>query len=214
MAAPENENQTPEAVVVVVDDDPQARRLVRALLEPLGIGVAAFASVAEFLAGYDPERPGCVVTALRLPGMGGLQLLEELRQRQATLPVIIHTEHGDVATAVRAMKLGVLDFLEKPADPQRLVEAVQRGVAMDLERRKRRRARADLDARLASLSPRERQILNHLLDGLPNKEIARRLGLSEKTVAVHRGNTLSKLGLASLVEVAHAVHSYRDGDPG
>jgi two-component system, LuxR family, response regulator FixJ len=195
---------THEPTVFVVDDDEAVRKALKLLIESAGMQVETFCSADEFLARHDLSRPGCLVLDIRMPGMSGLALQDQLIARRITVPVIMITGHGDVAMAVGAVKKGAIDFIQKPFDDQMLLDRVQQAVHLDAEQRRERARRADFDARLARLTPREREVLDLLILGKGNKEVALELGLSRKTIDIHRAHVMMKLGVDSLLEIAHA----------
>ena len=191
---------TPAAVVHVVDDDGAVRDSLRFLLDAAGFAVRTHAS-AEALLSAGPTVSGCVLTDVRMPGMDGLELLRRLHAAAITVPVVVMTGHADVPMAIRAMKAGALDFLEKPFADDALVAAVR--AALD-ESRRTAEARAQsgqASARVAGLTPRERQVFDLLVEGLPTKAIAKALGASPRTVEVHRARVMEKLGARSLPEL-------------
>lgn len=199
----------PNATVFVVDDDEAVRRSLEALVKSVGLNVEAFASAQEFLAGYDPERPGCLVLDIRMPGMSGTELQETLRQRGCILPIIIITGHGDVPIAVHAMKHGAVDFIEKPFSKQLLLDRIHEAIARDTRARHESSRNARIQSRLATLTPRERQVLDLVAEGKPNKRIAAELGVSKKTVEVHRSHVMRKMQAGSLAEVVEQVVTAR-----
>jgi FixJ family two-component response regulator len=186
-------------LVHIVDDDAQVRAATSYLLASKGYATEIYVNGAEFLRDADLER-GCILLDLRMPGMSGLEVQEELAARGVLLPVVVITGHGDVATAVRAMKLGAVDFLEKPYREQDLTAAVEGALSLAARRNDRHESEITAKARLQALSPRETQVLQGLLGGLSNKEIARRLDLSPRTVEMHRANLMGSLGAESLSE--------------
>jgi two-component system response regulator FixJ len=187
-------------LVHLVDDDEAIRRSVGFMLKTSGYEVRAYESGAGFLKSASGLEPGCVLLDIRMPGMDGLEVLSALRAKGVLLPVIIMTGHGDVSLAVQAMKAGALDFIEKPFEKAVLLSAIEHGI----ERLKRSAAdvdRADEAAvKLQALTPREREVLDGLAKGLPNKTIAYDLGISPRTVEIHRANLMTKLGVRSLSE--------------
>jgi FixJ family two-component response regulator len=198
----------PEPTVYIVDDEPAIRDSLALLLRSVGLASRAFPSAPAFLDGFDPAVPGCLVADVRMPGMSGLELQEALRDRQARLPVIIITGHGDIAMAVRAMKAGAADFIEKPFNEQVLLDAVHRALARHRPGEAPPSAvRAEIAARVAALTPREREVMLLVAEGRPNKVVATRLGLSTRTVEVHRAKAMEKMqarSLADLVRMAIA----------
>jgi len=190
-----------EARVFVVDDDEAARQSLGWLMESVGLKVASFHSAQAFLDAFDPEMPGCLVLDVRMPGMGGLELQEKLAAGLVSLPVIIVTGHGDVPMAVRAMKAGAVDFLEKPFNDQALLDRIQQALEADTRRRSEARPRAAVLARIATLTPREREVMQLVVAGKPNKAIATALGISKKTVEAHRAKMMEKMQAGSISEL-------------
>jgi FixJ family two-component response regulator len=202
-----------DPTVNVVDDDGAVRNSLRWLIESAGLDVATFASAKEFLNGYDRDRPGCLILDVRLPGQSGLDLQKQLAAQGVSLPVIIITGHGDVPIAVRAMRTGALDFIEKPFDDQVLLRRVRQAIDLDLRNRRERSERAGILGRLALLTPREREVLDRVVQGRANKQIAGDLGISTKTVEAHRAHVMEKMRAESLVELVHLVQSAEIGAP-
>lgn len=192
--------------VFLVDDDASVRRAVARLLRSARYQVETFGSAAEFL-GADrwPAAPACVVIDLRMPAMDGLDLQAELRVRELPLPVVFLTGHGDVPSSVSAMKAGAVDFLAKPVMDDDLLRAVETALAQDTRERQRREELRSLRARAESLTPRERQVMELVAEGLLNKQIAARLGTAEKTVKVHRGRVMEKMRFVSVADLVRAV---------
>ena len=191
----------PEAIVYVVDDEPSIRDSVAMLLRSVGLQSRTFASAKEFLGGYQRGALACLVADVRMSGMSGLALQEALRATDAALPVIIITGHGDIAMAVRAMKAGASDFIEKPFNEQALLDAVHRALAQQQPAAAPSATRAELEARIATLTPREHEVMLLIAEGRPNKVVATRLGLSTRTVEVHRAKVMEKLQARSLAEL-------------
>jgi two-component system response regulator FixJ len=187
--------------VVVVDDDEAVRSALRLLLQTMGLTTRSFASAAEFLAGWDPRAPGCLVLDVRMPGMSGLELQNELNLRGATLPVIFITGHGDVPMAVEAMQQGAFDFLQKPFRDQDLLDRIRRALAHDREQRTVIARKDEIRARLESLSPREREVLALMTKGRPNKLMAVDLDLSQRTIEIHRARVMEKMEAGSLAQL-------------
>ncbi len=192
---------TRETTVFVVDDDRTFRESLRWLLESMNLKVQAYASAEEFLGAHDPERPGCLLLDIRMPHLSGLQLQEMLAARGASLPVIFVTGHGNVPMAVRAMKRGAVDFLEKPFNDETLLERVQEALAIDIRRRREAAEREWIAERVARLTHREQQVLGAIVSGRANKQIAAELGISVKTVEIHRGHVMQKMRVSSVAEL-------------
>lgn len=196
------------ATVFVVDDDADVRGSLRFLFDSAGHRVEVFASANEFLAAFDPSRPGCLVADVRMPGMSGVDLQTELIARGCTIPIIFISGHADVPIAVRAMKAGASDFIEKPYSDQLLLDRVQRAIEDDAERRREAARRAEARALYETLSPREREVMALVVRGKANKQIAAKLDLSQKTIEVHRSAVMRKLrvqNVPDLVRVATLV---------
>jgi len=195
----------------VVDDDEAVRSSLRMLLKSLGIPAVAYGSAAEFRAEYDLEQPGCLILDVRMPGISGLELQDELNRRGAIIPVIFITGHGDVPMAVEAMQHGAVDFLQKPFSDKDLSDRVQRALSADLRNRAQLGEKDQIRARMAMLTPRERQVLALVTLGKANKAIAGDLGVSQRTVEIHRAHLMEKMGAASL---AHLVRMTMIADIG
>ncbi len=189
------------ALVYVVDDDASVRNAIGRLLRSVGLEIQVFASATEFLAFARPDRPSCVVLDVRMPRLSGLDLQQELAASGAALPVIFVTGHADVPMSVRAMKAGAVDFLPKPFHDQDLLDAVQRAIAADRERRLRESDLAAVRRVYETLTPREREVLSYVVSGALNKQIAGALGTSEKTIKVHRARIMDKMGAESLADL-------------
>ena len=192
---------TTEKTVYVVDDDEAVRRFLRGLIGSIGLGVKTYASAQEFLDGYEAGSPGCLLLDIRMPDMSGLELQAELRRREIDIPVIILTGHGDVKVAVHAMKAGAVDFIEKPFNNELLLHGIQKAVAGSLHSSGTRVRRQDVLQRLQTLTARERQVLGLVVAGETNKGVARDLGISEKTVEIHRAKVMEKMRAKSLAEL-------------
>lgn len=191
----------PGATVFVIDDDPAIRESLRWLIESIGLNVKVFATAPEFLESYLPDPPSCLVLDIRMPGMSGLDLQAELAARDIRVPVIIITGHAEVPVAVRAMKAGAFDFIEKPFSDQLLLDRISRAIEFDTQARRGRSAQADVASRLAQLTPREHQVMELVIAGKANKVIASELGLSPKTVEVHRAHVMKKMQADSLADL-------------
>lgn len=199
-----------EATVFVVDDEAPVRRALRWLLEAVGFRVETFASAAEFLHAYRAGRPGCLLLDLRLPGMDGLELQARLRDVDGLLPVIVVTGYADVPTAVRAMKAGAVEFVEKPVDDRILVEHIRGALDRHRAALAERRSADGLRARLDTLTPREREVLRLVVEGKSSRAIAEQLGNRAKTVESHRAAILRKLDAANVAELVRIVRPFLD----
>ncbi len=188
--------------IFVVDDDETLRGSLRWLLESLKLNVETYSSAREFLLNYDPVRSGCLVLDVRMPEISGLQLQDILKERGIRIPIIIITGHADVSMAVRAMKSGALDFIEKPFNDQDLLERVQQALEIDARQRREEDEQRIANERLASLTSREREVLERVMCGQLNKVIAAELGISMKTVEAHRAKVMEKMGVNSPLELA------------
>lgn len=188
-------------VVYVVDDDDAARDSLVFLLKSAKLAVQAFDSADAFVSALPSLSPGCVVTDIRMPGMSGIELLKHVRRQNHPLPVIVVTGHGDVPLAVEAMKHGASDFLEKPFDDEMMLASVRNALNEQKQSKRRDAERAQVLDRLATLSTRERQVLEGLVGGLPNKSIAYDLKISPRTVEIYRANAMTKMGAGSLSEL-------------
>jgi len=196
-----------EPTVFVVDDDDAVRESLRWLIESVGLRVETYGSAREFLAAYDPVRPGCLVLDVRMPGMSGLDLQDRLALLQNAPPTIIITGHGDVPMAVRAMKAGALDFVQKPFNDQVLVDCIQRALERDDRDRRDRMRRASVATLLARLTPREREVMDRMMAGMPSRAIAADLGIRPRTVESHRASVMEKMHAESISELVRLVLS-------
>ena len=193
-------------IVHLIDDDEAFRRALAFQLGTAGFAVKIYESAVLFLEKYDGSQSGCIVCDVRMPGMDGLRFLQRLKEMGVTLPVVIMTGHADVSMAVKAMKAGANDFIEKPFTDESLLEAVRSALTRSLKGQ----SSAEVEqsrARLATLTPREREVLNALVAGQPNKTIAYDLGVSSRTVEVHRANVMTKMGASSLSELVRLAIS-------
>lgn len=201
-----------EVRIFLVDDEPDVTRGLSWLLESVGLGAESFSEPHRFLetlAAHD--GPACAVLDLRMPGLSGLDVMERLVKLRPDLPIVFLSAHGDVPTAVRAMKLGAFDFLQKPFNPQQFLECVQRARRQAVERYADWLKRRDYDSSLSRLSGREREVLELMLDGGSSKEIGRKLDISPKTVDVHRANILRKLEVSSARELTSRFRAALSG---
>ena len=199
--------------VFVVDDDEAMRDSLAWLLESHGLRVRGFESGEAFLEAWREDMAGCLVLDVRMPGMSGLELHEKLQGLRSTLPVIFVTGHGDVPMAVSALKRGAADFIEKPFNNKEILSLIEQSLAVDRERSGRRRRQAELAKRLASLTPREREVMDLIAAGRLNKQIADDLGISIKTVEVHRSRVMDKMEVRSIAELVQCVME-TSGPPG
>ena len=194
-----------QVTVFVVDDDRAVRESLALLVQSVGLEVETFAGAGEFLDAYRPDRRGCLITDIRMPGMSGLELQERLTEDGYHIPVIVLTGFGDVPAAVRALKGGAVDFVEKPFNPQALLDLVQQALVRDTELREQAAREADLAERMALLTPREGEIMALVVAGKANKVIAIDLSISERTVELHRGRIMKKMQARSVAELMRIV---------
>jgi FixJ family two-component response regulator len=187
--------------VYIVDDDPDMRDSLRWLMKTVGLGAESFPSAESFLKDFAPNGPGCVLLDVRMPGTSGLDLLEQLVARGEGMPVIFITAYADVPMAVRALKSGAVEFVEKPFNRQTLLDKVQRAIKYDTERRGRQAANEVFLAKFRTLTPKEREVLELIKEGRPNKDIATRLEITPRAVELRRSSLMRKLGARSLVEL-------------
>ena len=195
----------PEPIVFVIDDEAQIRDGFKSLIRSIGLRAETFASAREFMQAKRPDAPACLVLDVRMPGLSGLDLQRELSEAQIHIPIIFITGHGDIPMSVRAMKDGAMEFLTKPVRGQDLLDAVQKAIDRDREFRKQRADLEGIRKRFDSLTPRETEVLNLVVAGLLNKQIADRLGTSELTIKTHRAHVMEKTradSLAHLVRMA------------
>jgi FixJ family two-component response regulator len=198
----------PQTTVFLVDDDETARHAATFLLEAAGCRVRAFGTGEELLAECPKDAAGCVVLDVRLPGLSGLGVQDELIRRQLLMPVIVLTGYGEVSLAVRAFQRGAFDFIEKPYPADQLIDSVQAALTLDGERRRRAREQAAFAGRVGQLTPREREVMAMVVVGKANKVVAYELGIAEKTVETHRAKVMEKMGVGSLAELVRldALH--------
>ena len=199
--------------VYVVDDDEAVRRSLCWLIESADHPAIAFPSAKALLEVFRPEEPCCVITDVRMPGMGGLDLLSEILARNDLIPVVVITAHGDIGMAVEAMKRGAFDFVEKPFDDTALLTVVERAIEESSDRHANHNHEQDLREYLDSLTPREVQVLELIIEGLPNRVVAEKLGISEKTVEAHRAHIMRKMQAASFADLVARVVEGRISQP-
>jgi FixJ family two-component response regulator len=200
------------ATVFVVDDDEAVRTSLRLLLKSVGLPVETFASAQEFLDQFDPNRAGCLVLDIRMPGMSGLELQQQLNDRHSIMPIVFITGHGDVPMAVEAMQAGAVDFIQKPFRDQDLIDRINRALEKDREMRAALRERDEIRRRMSQLTPREREVLELVTQGKANKVIAGDLNVSQRTVEIHRARVMEKMGANSLAHLVRMViEAHREG---
>ncbi|WP_457667221.1 response regulator transcription factor [Thiolapillus sp.] len=198
---------TSTSTIFIVDDDTQVRQALALLMESVGLQVQAFPSADAYLEQFDPEAPGCLILDVRMPGMSGLELQARLAAEVMHPPVIVITGHGDVPMAVRAVQAGAVDFIEKPFNDQALLDSVHRALDIDARQRGRASKLAEVKARLASLTPREEQVMKMVVAGKRNKVIALDLSVSQSTVEAHRAKVMEKMQAQSLSDLMRMVLS-------
>ena len=190
-----------ESIVYVIDDDPSVRDAIKSLIRSVGMRVETFGSAQEFMAGSRPDAPACLVLDVRMPGLSGLDLQRELSDAGIRIPIIFITGHGDIPMSVRAMKAGAIEFLTKPFRDQDLLDAISEAIERDRAMRQQEAGVADLRSRFERLTLREREVMELVVAGLLNKQIAIRLGISEITVKLHRHQVMEKMQADSLAEL-------------
>ena len=197
--------------IALIEDDEAALESLRLLLEARGLAVRGFASAEAFLASLAEEPPACVVSDVRLPGLSGLDLQRTVKAQGRDVPVILITGHGDIAMAVTAMKEGALDFVEKPYDAEYLIRSIEKALAAGEEHKSRESQRRELMDRLAELSPRQTEVMYLVAQGLSNKQIALRLGISPRTVENYRAWVMERMGAANVAELVRKVLMIEQG---
>jgi len=198
---------TAQPTVFVVDDDPAVRRSLSALIQTVFPRVETYGSALEFLAVYQPEQPGCLVLDVAMPGITGLELQRKLNHQRNDLPVVFISAHGNVPMAVRAMEAGAVTFLEKPVKEEQLFTAIRKALELDAQNRRRKARRKEVERRLALLTAREREVLDLIVEGKYNKEIAVRLGVSIRTIEDRRARVMKKMGADSVAELVRLAMS-------
>lgn len=195
-----------EATVFIVDDDPAIRDSLTLMIGQENIAVSAFASAEAFLEACQPMHFGCIIIDIRMPGMDGMQLQEALSQRNILLPIIFLTGHGDIPMSVRAMKAGALDFLTKPVTREKLMVSVRSAIRESESILSKNASQQDAISRIEELTDRERDVMALAIQGYPNKEIARHLGISHRTVEIHKSKIMHKTGAVNLLDLARIAH--------
>jgi two-component system response regulator FixJ len=200
------------ATVFVVDDDEAVRTSLRLLLKSVGLPVETYAAAQEFLDQFDPDRAGCLVLDIRMPGISGLELQQHLNDQHSIMPIVFITGHGDVPMAVEAMQAGAVDFIQKTFRDQDLIDRINRALEKDREMRNALRERDEIRRRMSQLTPREREVLELVTQGKANKVIAGDLNVSQRTVEIHRARVMEKMGANSLAHLVRMViEAHRDG---
>jgi FixJ family two-component response regulator len=200
----------PEPIVFVIDDEAQIRDGFKSLIRSIGLRAETFASAREFMQAKRPDAPACLVLDVRMPGLSGLDLQRELSEAQIHIPIIFITGHGDIPMSVRAMKDGAMEFLTKPVRGQDLLDAVQMAIERDRESRNERANLSGIRKRFDSLTPRETEVLNLVVAGLLNKQIADQLGTSELTIKTHRAHVMEKTQAESLAHLVRMAERLRN----
>lgn len=203
--------QEMKPLVRVIDDDDAMRRSWTFLIEGEGWNVITYSDALDFLSSNDFHRPGCIVLDVRMPRMSGLELQDRLMKLKVDLPIIFISGHGDIDMAVHTLKIGAVDFLQKPVDDQRLLNAINKAVSTNLIHRRNEEELSIFKARLENLTAREREVIRMVAQGMSNKALADTLNISEKTVQVHRGSAYRKLGIHNAAEIARMM--ILSGDP-
>ncbi len=200
----------PTERVFIVDDEADVREAVQLLIASAGLPAETYASAEAFLDAYQPDTPGCLVLDVRMPGMDGMVAQQTLRERGIDLPIIFISGHGDIPMAVRAVQEGALDFLEKPFNDDALLDCINRGLEQDRHSRAEAAERAEVEACLKTLTPREREVMDKLVEGKVNKIIARELDASTRTVEIHRARVLQKMAVANAAQLVRRVAPITD----
>ena len=199
-----------QQTVFLVDDDASIRHALGLLMETIAQPCETFASAQEFLDAVNNDRPGCLVSDIRMPGMSGLELQSKLAERGSSLPVIFITGHGDVPMAVEAMQKGAISFIQKPFRDQELLDCITTAMEQDRTQREASIALSEIETRLDSLTKREREVMELVVAGKPNKIVAYELGVSQRTVEIHRSRVMEKMGAGSLAELVRMNIAYFD----
>ena len=199
--------QSLNSVVIIVDDDAGIRASLDSLFRSVGLDTRLYGSPSELLGGSLPDRPGCIVLDVRLPGVSGLDLQSQLVRQGISYPIIFMTGHGDIPMSVRAMKAGAVDFLSKPFRDQDMLDAVTAALERDAQHRAEAATKEDIRAQYETLTAREREVMGHVTAGLMNKQVAALIGLSEITVKIHRGNVMRKMGVRSFADLVRKAEA-------
>ncbi|ABK16281.1 response regulator transcription factor [Syntrophobacter fumaroxidans] len=199
--------------IFIVDDDASHRDSLQFLLESAGLEVRSFSSARDFLDGADPETPGCLLLDVLMPGMSGLDLQNELLNAKISLPIIFITGHGTIPMSVRAVKSGAVDFLQKPCDEQDLLRAIHRAIEQDRRTRREKEKLREIHKLIDSLSPREHEVFTHLVSGMLNKQVAYRLGTTERTIKAHRRRIMEKMKADSMADLVRYAEKLGLGKP-
>jgi len=202
-----------DAIIAIVDDDPSAREGLSSLIQSAGWRVETFASAQEFLARPRAEVPSCLLLDLQLPGLSGLDLQKRMAEVGLEIPIVFLTGHGNIPASVRAMKAGAVEFLTKPFDEEELLRAIQEAIERDRRTRQRHAEMRELHGRYKSLTPREQQVMQQVVTGLLNKQIAAELNITEFTVKIHRGHVMRKMRADSLADLVRMAESLRISSP-
>jgi FixJ family two-component response regulator len=203
------DNPADKPTVFIVDDDEPVRDSLKMLMRSVGLSAETFAGAAEFLEAYDADRPGCLVLDIRMPGMSGMELQDKLNEIHAILPIIFITGHGDVPMAVKAIQYGAADFIQKPFRDQDLLDRINKAIEQDASNRSQLLETRDIEERLSNLTPREKEVLELIVDGRPNKVIAADLEVSQRTVEIHRARVMDKMRASSLAHLVRMVMRLR-----
>lgn len=199
-------------LVYIVDDDSAVRDALGLLMKSVGLACETYESATDFLVSYDTRRPSCLVADIRMPGMSGLELQQELHSRHAQIPILFITGHGDVPMAVNAMKNGAMDFIQKPFRDQDLLDRINRALHSDEDRRSSWQEISDIRERMDKLTPREKEVMEMVIKGNANKVIALDLGVSQRTVELHRARVMHKMGVRSLADLVRIAGKVAEAD--
>ncbi len=202
-----------ERTIYIVDDDAGVRKSLKRLLRSSGFEVVAFSSAEEYLGNIPVASPSCLLLDVRMPGLNGIALKEELDSRGSFIPIVFITGHGDIPMSVGAMKSGAVDFLPKPFADQDLFDAIDRAIGRDIRERRERSELESIQRRFETLTPREREVFDLVVTGLLNKQIAHEMGTGEKTIKVHRGRVMKKMDVESLAELVRLAERMKSGLP-